>query len=85
MVLRGAQFQRSGPAGWTFLTRRALASYHALFVQGRLDTVCLPQRSLITRKSDAIPRRRFVPSQPHEGLASRAREGDLCHGVIGES
>lgn len=35
MVLRGAQFQRLGPAGCTFLTRRVLFST-ARFMHGQL-------------------------------------------------
>jgi hypothetical protein len=33
MVLRGAQFQRSGPAGCAFVTRQAFSSYRAMFVK----------------------------------------------------
>ena len=66
MVLRGAQFQRSGPAGCTFLTRRAFPSCYAMFVQGRFDTVCLPQRSLITR-------RRLMRSTAEIGTVSTLR------------
>lgn len=36
MVLRGAQFQRFGPAGCTFRTRRALFSCHVIFVANNL-------------------------------------------------
>lgn len=43
MVLRGAQFQRFGPAGCMFLTRRALSLYQATFVQRRSHADCLQQ------------------------------------------
>jgi len=48
MVLRGAQFQRSGPARCKFLTRRALSLYQATFVQRRSHADCLPHASRMT-------------------------------------
>lgn len=51
MVLRGAQFQRFGPAGCIVLTRRALSSYRIVLAQGRCQSVCLPQgRRLMYRR-----------------------------------
>lgn len=40
MVLRGAQFQRSGPARYAFVTRQAFSSYRAMFVQRQFDAAC---------------------------------------------
>lgn len=84
MVLRGAQFQRSGPAGCTFLTRRAFSSCYAMFLQGRFDAVCLPQKNLITRRC----LRRFHSGDQYclnltKDSRHMARECDLCHGDIG--
>jgi hypothetical protein len=45
MVLRGAQFQRFGPAGCILRTRRALSSYTATFELGQSGAVHLRQRS----------------------------------------
>jgi hypothetical protein len=45
MVLRGAQFQRFGPAGCILLTRRALPSCSATFPLGQFDAVSQRQRS----------------------------------------
>ncbi len=50
MVLRGAQIQRSGPAGCTFLTGRALSSYTAMFLQERAHAVCPQFGSRMTHR-----------------------------------
>ena len=75
MVLRGAQFQRSGPAGCAFLTRRALTSYCLTFAQGQVDAVCLPQKKPVRHR----PLRRFDGGDPckhfHRGLASYGARG----------
>jgi hypothetical protein len=70
MVLRGTQFQRFGPAGCAVLTRRALSSSRALFVQRQSDTVC-------QKRGCRIPRRHMMRFHggdqlwvPHKGLAS---------------
>ena len=69
MVLRGVEFQRSGPAGCTFLTRRALSNI-AMFLQGRSDAVDLQHGNRIMHR----PLMRFHVvdqcRQFHKGLAS---------------
>ena len=83
MVLRGVQFQRSGPAGCAFLTRRALSSYHAAFAEGRSGVVCMYQESRMTHGQ----RYDFTAEISADNLTKdsrrMAREGDLCHGDIG--
>ena len=69
MVLRGAQFQRSGPAGCAFLTRRALSPSRATLVHGHLIGF----------------HGGVSPYNLTEDSRRMAREGDLCHGDIGES
>ncbi len=54
MVLRGAQFQRPGPDGCAFLTRRAFSSDRAMFVRGHLIRFHVGDQC----------------RQPHKGLAS---------------
>ena len=76
MVLRGAQFQRSGPAGCEFLTRRVPPSYCAVCVHGWFVARCLPHGIRFqaeNRTGNLIKDSRCM-----------AREGDLCHGHIGE-
>ncbi len=51
MVLRGVQFQRSGHVGRAFLIRRVLLSLTGVFGHGRCESVSLPQRNRITRRS----------------------------------
>lgn len=75
MVLCGAQFQRSGPAGCKFRTRRALSSYRVTSVHGRSDAACLEQGGRVTQ-------RRLTPFhgsdqcwQPHKGLAPHGARG----------
>ncbi len=76
MVFRGTQFQRRGSAGCKFLTRQALSSCYAIFVpDSPLKSACRME----SRSHGGDQCR-----QPHEGLAPMAREGDLCHGHIGE-
>jgi len=70
MVLRGAQFQRSGRVGCALLTRRVLPSYTAVFGHGWCEGVCLPQRNRITRRYLIGFHGRDQYGQPHEGLAS---------------
>lgn len=74
MVLRGAQFQRSGPVGRVFLTRRVLPSFTAVFGHARDESVYLPQRNRITRRclSDSTEGQYF---QSHKGLASYGASG----------
>jgi len=69
MVLRGAQFQRSGPAGCTFLTRRALSSYHAMFAQ-TAHCRLMYQESRITHRRLMRFHGGDLCRQPHKGLAS---------------
>lgn len=69
MVLRGAQFLRSGPAGCASLTRRALFSYRATFGTD-ISLVSTAWMSVRNLTEDSRP---------------MARAGDLCHGDIGES
>jgi hypothetical protein len=69
MVLRGAAFQRFGPAGCKFLTRRTLSSHIAASCTDiRLDSTAEINASNFTEDSRRM-----------------AREGDVCHGDIGES
>ncbi len=75
MVLRGAQFQRSGPAGYRFLTRQALSLYRATFVQEHADAVCLQQGNQITRRHRMPFHGGAQCWQPHEGLASHGASG----------
>ena len=84
MVLRGAEFQRSGPAGCRFLTRRALSSYLAAFVQGRFAPACSKEARL---RADVWCDSTVEISAGNLTKGSRrmAREGDLCPGHIGES
>jgi hypothetical protein len=50
MVLRGAQIQRSGPGGCTFLTGRALFSCTAMFLQERAHAVFPQSGSRMTHR-----------------------------------
>ena len=84
MVLRGAQFRRSGPAGCIFLTRRALSSCTVTFLQGRFDAVWLLHGSGITYGRLMRFHGGDQCWHPHEGPRHMARECDLCHGDIGE-
>ena len=70
MVLRGAQFLRFGPAGCVFLTRRALSSYRARFMQGQSDAAYLPQEGWITRGHPIGFHGGNQYWQFHKGLAS---------------
>jgi hypothetical protein len=79
MVLRGSQFQRFGPAGCMFLTRRASFSNRATYMQKRPDAVSLQQGSRVTHGQPM----RFIAATLGR-LASIARECELCHGDIGE-
>lgn len=83
VLLRGAQFQRCGPAGCVFLTRRALSSYTAMFLQGQSDAVCLQHGSRIAHRSMG----RFHGGDQCGNLTKdsrrMARECDVCHGDIG--
>lgn len=85
MVLRGAQFQRSGPAGCKFLTRRALSSYRATFEQGQSDAVCLLQGRWTTHRRLMHSTAELSIGNLTKDSCRLAREGDLCHGHIGES
>ncbi|HSA84645.1 MAG TPA: hypothetical protein VLE46_00565 [Nitrospira sp.] len=84
MVLRGEQFQRFGPAGCIYLTRRALSSYRATSPRGQFDVVSLQQKSGMTHGQLSDSRRRAVLGT-YEGLTLHVRAGELCHGHIGES
>lgn len=84
MVLRGAQFQRSGPAGCTFLTRRALSSYIATFPQGRSDAICLKRQGQITHRCLRRTKREIGVGNLTKDSRHMARECDVCHGDIGE-
>jgi hypothetical protein len=75
MVLRGAQFQRSGPAGCRLLTRQALSSYRVTFVQRRADTDCLPHASRMTHRRLMHSHGRVQCWQPHKELASPGARG----------
>lgn len=84
MVLRGAQFQRSGPAGCTFLARQALSSYPATLVHRQADAVRTQWAHQILHKP--LVRFRGDPFRYLLKDSRRlARAGDLCHGRIGES
>ncbi|HWF59345.1 MAG TPA: hypothetical protein VN666_03430 [Nitrospira sp.] len=84
MVLRGAQFQRSGPAGCTFLTRRALSSYRAAFAQGRFGVVRMHQESRTTFRRLMRFHGGDQYSQSHEGLASHGASGvTYVMGILG--
>lgn len=85
MVLRGAQFQRSGPAGCTFLARQALFAYPATLVQKQVDG-----RSNATGEPHFAYTAGTTPRRSVQVLLLKdsrclARAGDLCHGHIGES
>ncbi len=85
MVLRGAQFQRSGPAGCTFLTRRALSSYTATFLQGRSDAICLKSQGAdCAQMSQTDSTGRFGVGNLTKDSRHMARECDVCHGDLGE-
>lgn len=74
MVLRGAQFQRSGPARCKFLTRQALSSYRVTFAQRRSDADCLEQGNQMTRR----PLMRFHGNEDRQGSRHGAGEsGDM--------
>ncbi len=85
MVLRGTQFQRFGPAGCAFLTRRAFISYCLTFTQGQVDAVCLPQRKQMRHRRLKRFHGEISANNFTEDSRRMAREGDLCHGDIGES
>lgn len=85
MVLRGVQFQRSGPAGCAFLTRRALFWHRVTVAAGQFHAICLQLRKPDDARTAIRFRGRDQCRQSYEGLASHARAGDLCHGPIGES
>jgi hypothetical protein len=69
MVLRGAPFQGSGPARCKFPTRQAPSSHIA--------ASCTDIRLDSTAEINA--------SNFTEDSRRMAREGDVCHGDIGES
>lgn len=86
MVLRGAQFQRFGPAGCACLTRRALSLYSAMFMQEQSAPVDLPEKGRMTRGHLSGLHSGDQYWQPHnKDSRLLARAGDLCHGHIGES
>lgn len=84
MVLPGAEFQRSGPVGCTLLTRRALLSDTAMFLQGRSNAAFLQHGNRIAHRR--LMRFHGVDQCRHFTKDSRhmARECDVCHGDIGE-
>ena len=75
MVLRGAQFQRSGPAGCAFLTRRALSSYSAMFMEEQSAAVYSPQDGRMTGGHLIGLHGREECKQFHRGLASYGARG----------
>lgn len=85
MVLRGAQIQRSGPAGCTYLTRRALSSYTAMFLQERSDAVCPQPGSRISYRCPIRFHGEINVGTLTKDSRHMARECDLCHGDTGGS
>ena len=83
MVLRGAQIQRSGPAGCTFLTRRALSSYTAIFLHARSNAVCLQPRSRMMHRRLMRFHGEINVGTLTKDSRHMARACDLCHGDIG--
>ena len=85
MVLRGAQFQRSGPAGCTFLTRRALSSYTATFPARtagcHLSTARKPYDA---ETSDAIPRWRSVLATSRRTRVAWRESVTYVMGILGD-
>ncbi len=69
MVLRGTQSQRFGPAVCVFLTRRSLSSH----IAASCTDIRLDSTAAIH------------PINLTEDSRRMAREGDVCHGHIGES
>lgn len=85
MVLRGAQFQRCGPAGCAFLTRRALSSYTADFLQERSDAGCLRHESRITHRCmGAVPRRRSVLATSRRTRVALRESVTYVMGILGD-
>ena len=82
MVLRGAEFQRSGPAGCTFLTRRALSDT-AMFLQGRSDATFLQHGNRIAHRSDAIPRCRSVSAISQRTRVTWRESVTYVMGILG--
>jgi len=85
MVPRGAQFQRSGSVGCGFLTRRALSSYLVAFVQRWSDAMCRQHGSRMTHRRLTRSTAEISVGNLTKDSRRTAREGDLCHGHIGES
>ena len=85
MVLRGAQFQRSGPAGYAFLTRRALSSYLAKFIQEQSDAISLRYGGLMRRGLQVDSTADISTGPLTKDSRRMTRAGDVCHGHIGES
>ncbi|WHZ29943.1 MAG: hypothetical protein OJF51_004745 [Nitrospira sp.] len=85
MVLRGAQIQRSGPAGCTFLTRRALFSYTAMFLPARPNAVCPQSGSRMTHRRLMRFHGEINVGTLTKDSRRMVRACDLCHGDIGES
>lgn len=74
MVLRGAQFQRFGPAGCACLTRRALSLYSAMFMQEQSAAVDLPEEGRVTRGHLSGLHSGDQYWQPHNKDSRRRRE-----------
>ena len=75
MVLRGAQFHRSGPAGCAFLTIRVLSSYSAMFMREQSAAVYSPQDGRMRGGHLIGLYGREECKQFHRGLASYGARG----------
>jgi hypothetical protein len=91
MVLRGAQFQGSGPARCKFPTRQAPSSCRPAFVHRQSDADCLPQGRRMTHSHLMHSHGRGQCWQPHKStgephdalVLARSSWAQACVGFYG--
>ncbi len=83
MVLRGAQFRRSGPAGCIFLTRRALSSCNCRFSTRTAGCHLPATREPDDVQTSAIPRRRSMSATSHRTRVTWRGSVTYVRGILG--